>query len=293
MIQDKFACVVLNYNDAETTTSIVDKICGYTLIGHIVIVDNCSTDDSIKKLFPLQNEKISLVQAPKNGGYGAGNNYGIRYAVKQLGYRYVLISNPDVNFEDNVLKDMLSTFQQDETCAIVAPVQLNRNGKVITDYAWQVPSIFQYILTSGLILGKIFRAHRFPRYYTNENLRLVVDCVQGAFLALDTSKFDDSYYDEEFFLYCEELVIGKQIKDKGYHTILLTGERYEHLHSVSIDKSISSIRKQRKLLTHSKLLFMKKYLNANWVQLRIAHLFFCISDIEACVNEKRKKLIEK
>ena len=36
--------VILNYNDAGSTQKLVDSIIGYSLIGHIAVVDNCSTD---------------------------------------------------------------------------------------------------------------------------------------------------------------------------------------------------------------------------------------------------------
>ena len=36
------ACVILNYNDADTTISLVKKIEDYKNIEHIVVVDNLS-----------------------------------------------------------------------------------------------------------------------------------------------------------------------------------------------------------------------------------------------------------
>ena len=43
-------CVILNYNDAPTTINLVQSIKNYSLLNFIVVVDNCSTDDSIESI---------------------------------------------------------------------------------------------------------------------------------------------------------------------------------------------------------------------------------------------------
>ena len=40
----------------------------------------------------------------KNGGYGFGNNVGIKYSVETLNADYVLIANPDVIFENDLIE---------------------------------------------------------------------------------------------------------------------------------------------------------------------------------------------
>ena len=52
------ACVILNYNDADTTISLVKKIEDYKNIEHIVVVDNCSADHSLEKLEKISNEMV-------------------------------------------------------------------------------------------------------------------------------------------------------------------------------------------------------------------------------------------
>ena len=74
----KTSCVILNYNDAQTVIEQVKRIYQYSSLDYIVVVDNCSTDNSWEELQALKekSEKISLIQTEKNGGYGAGNNAG-------------------------------------------------------------------------------------------------------------------------------------------------------------------------------------------------------------------------
>ena len=59
-------CVVLNYNDADTTIDMIQHIQNYDIIDHIVVVDNCSTDDSLDRLKMLSDEKIIVLSSNKN-----------------------------------------------------------------------------------------------------------------------------------------------------------------------------------------------------------------------------------
>lgn len=76
--------IVLNYNDAETTLKYVKHIVSYDLLNKIIIVDNCSTDDSWCRLLQsFASNKIDIVRTDHNGGYGYGNNFGLKCAVSQ------------------------------------------------------------------------------------------------------------------------------------------------------------------------------------------------------------------
>ena len=82
----KIACVIVNYNDAKTTIALLKQICDYKSLNHIIIVDNCSTDNSYASLKQFETNNIIVLQAEKNKGYGAGNNFGIKYAKDILHY---------------------------------------------------------------------------------------------------------------------------------------------------------------------------------------------------------------
>ena len=52
--------VVINYNDYETTEKIIKNISDYKTIDEIVIVDNCSTDNSYDELLKLKSKTITI-----------------------------------------------------------------------------------------------------------------------------------------------------------------------------------------------------------------------------------------
>ena len=66
--------LILNYVDYETTQELVNRIKSYKSIAHICIVDNASPNESFEQLQNNCCDKIDVIQTPKNGGYGYGNN---------------------------------------------------------------------------------------------------------------------------------------------------------------------------------------------------------------------------
>lgn len=251
-------CVVLNYNDAKTTAVFLKEIQFMNSIDKIVVVDNCSTDNSYVQLKEFENEKIHVVQSEKNGGYGYGNNIGIDY-LKNL-VDYIIIANPDVVFEESVVLKMKDAF--DENTAIVAPLTLHPDKKRQLPEAWKVPTVKDYFLFSSKILNKKYR----PMWYAKEYLQngiVNVDCVQGSFFMIRTDILPNKLYDENIFLFFEESCIGKYFKDKGMTTKLLIDESYIHNHSVSINKSFNSEVKKRKITLDSFYTYYKDYYKLN------------------------------
>ena len=53
----KLGMVIINYNDYSTTKKLLENIVDYSCLDKIVVVDNCSTDDSFKKLKKLKYKK--------------------------------------------------------------------------------------------------------------------------------------------------------------------------------------------------------------------------------------------
>ena len=138
-------CVVLNYNDAKTTVEFVQRVKNMDSIDLIVVIDNCSTDDSYIQLKILESNKVHVIKSEKNGGYGYGNNVGIDYLKDKVDY--IMIANPDVIFEEHVVSNLVSSFDKDT--AIVAPLTLQPDGKRQQPEAWKVPVIKDYFLFSS------------------------------------------------------------------------------------------------------------------------------------------------
>ena len=245
----RIGCVVLNYNDAKTTIDLLKKIDNYEVFFKICVVDNNSSDDSFSQLKLFENNKIDVIKSDKNGGYGYGNNYGVRHLKNKYTCDYVLIANPDTIFEESVVQHLLDYFDKDT--AIVAPLALTIDGTPQKPIAWKCPNKSTFYLFSSLLLNKIIN----PMPYKDDKYidkYCEVDCVQGAMFILDVSKFNEfGMYDDKIFLYFEESSLGIRLKKHNYKTKLIPSIKYIHNHSQTIDKVFCSEYSKRKLMIRS------------------------------------------
>lgn len=269
--------LTLNYNDADTTIDFVHSVENYGTIGHILIVDNCSTDDSYQRLKEMENQKIRVIRTDHNGGYGAGNNFGIRYLAQHNWSNYVLQCNPDVIITEKAIYNLARFLHSHPDYAIAAPFMLNKFGKKEMESAFPIPTKWQYILSLDIIYNKIFH----PGIYEELDLCLhdfiPVGAVAGSLLMLNLSNMiRGGMYDEHIFLYCEEISLAIKLKKSGLKSAILPKETFIHNHSVSITKTYKSALARRRLLNKSKLYVIKHYYRSgpfsNLIAWFLAHL---------------------
>lgn len=270
------SCIILNYNDVSTTINLMKHIQSFEILNYIVVVDNKSTDDSWEKLQPYKSEKIHLIQAAKNGGYGAGNNLGLRYSFETLKADFSLIANPDVIFEEDCIDKFIQTFENNSSVAIVSAKQSNS-----PDCAWKNCNILQYILATSLFFEIWLKVRCYPSKYFKNKKFAEVFAIPGSLLMVDTKKMlQYGMYDEEFFLYYEEFVLAQKFSNVGLKTILRLDCSYIHNHHVSISKTYNRWSQQHSILLKSGELFLRKYKKANKLQMFFAKLWFAYTKLE-------------
>ena len=260
----KYCIVVLNYNDYDTTKEFIEKINKTNSDLEIIIVDNNSTDDSYSKLKAEFGQSYDVVQTDKNGGYAYGNNYGVKYAIEKYGYKYCAICNPDVIINPQIFNKALHILNTDEKKAIVGFKMLDKN-KEVQKYCWKMPSYWYEVLSSLVICNKLFLRKRdeYSEKYLSDDISKV-DVVAGSCMFIDIDKFVSmGLFDENTFLFCEEQILGKKAKDKGFDIVVMNNETYIHNHSVSINKSFSSILSKYVIHQNSKGVYIKNYLKCS------------------------------
>lgn len=272
----KISCIILNYNDAPTTINLLECIKEYRILDFIVVVDNCSTDDSWEKLLCYKNEKIHVIRSEKNGGYGVGNNVGLRYSSEILSTDYSIIANPDVLFSEDCIRKFLHSFQEDSSVAVVSAKQSNS-----PDCAWKNCSTMQYILATSLFFEVWLRIRSYSSSYFKNRDFVPVFAAPGSLLMVDLKKMlKYGMYDEEFFLYYEEPVLAQKFADAGLKTVLRLDCSYVHNHHVSISKTYRRWSQQHAVLLKSAELFLIKYKKANALQMMFAKLWFAYTKFE-------------
>lgn len=255
--------VILNYNDAETTEILLKSISSYSLIDHIVVVDNLSTDYSFEHLKKWQDNRIDVLKSDKNGGYSYGNNIGAFFLVKNYNVDILFIVNPDVEFTESFCKKIIEDMERFSAKAAsgymvmpehVPPIVINK--KLNT---WK-----RETLECTIFLKKIFPPQvDFVRPNTGIQ---EVEWLPGSFFAIDANVYMElDGLDDSVFLFYEEQILGKKFIDKGYKMIIDTDISYYHNHSVSINKSIKQL-EQVKQLYKSKYYFYTHYEHISLLQ---------------------------
>lgn len=283
--------LILNFNDSSTVIRLVKHIQEYHNVSHILIVDNKSTDNSLETLQLLQSNKIIVIQSLKNGGYGYGNNLGINYLYEHYKSKYILLCNPDIIVDEDTLEKTISFLNNNKDYAIAAPMMTNVKGVVQYNTAFKIPNLFLFLISFDLFLSKTFK----PFYYKFVNdlpePYFDVGAVSGSMFLMDTQKMVEcGMFDENIFLYCEELILGIKLRKAGFKTALLTNVRFIHNHSVSISKKYSSVLSKNKLLNKSRLYVLKHYYKASFTTMSIAKILTTMNLLESLVVDLLRKI---
>lgn len=270
----KAGIIILNYNDYENTIKMLNQIKDYSCLNKIIIVDNCSTDDSVKRLEEYENKKIVILKAEKNLGYASGNNLGLKYLENETSCEIAIISNPDVIIEESVLKELIHVLKTNDKIAFLGP-KILENGHI--SKGWKMPTFFSELISNINFFGKYsHNLLKYPETHYQEKI-VQVDVIHGCFFLAKLKDFKKiRYFDSHTFLYYEENIIAKKAKEKKLRIYIDTSLSVTHALSQSVDKSIKKVKKY-KILKASQKYYIKNYMHLNFWKYELIRLFYYIS----------------
>ncbi|AGF54982.1 GT2 family glycosyltransferase [Clostridium saccharoperbutylacetonicum] len=279
--------IILNYNDYRTTCNLINKIKNYLEIDKIVVIDNKSTNDSLKILKKYISEKIHVIESEDNKGYAYGNNVGIRYAIQKFNTEYITIANPDVIFENSTIREMKKFLKQNLDVAAVNTKIKNIKGQYEPG-GTNIPTIKEDF-KSMFLLNEIFKKkeiNNFNEEYVNYQI------LFGCFFMIRSKVIEQiGMFDERTFLFGEERILGYKIKSIGMRQVTLNNLECIHEHSKSINKNISNLASKYKILYDSRLIYYKEYLNINKLSLYMFYILRSMSLGEKYIYVLVKNLI--
>lgn len=230
--------VILNYRTADMTLRAAKaaQVAMAQLEGEIVIVDNDSGDGSEQVLrdgtagWP----KTRVIQSGHNGGYGAGNNVGIRAGLSDGSKPdFVYLLNSDAFPDPDAIAQLRDYLVANPDCGFAGSRIVGEDGvDHVTAFrfhsAW---SEFERAAHTGPI-SKLLRKHIVPLGVPQSPMR--VDWCAGASVMFRQSVLDKvGLFDERFFLYFEETDLCHRIADAGWHGMYLPDSRVVHVGGAS------------------------------------------------------------
>jgi len=172
----------------------------------IIVVEN---SDNIHFKDYLENKfsNVEVIIAKENLGYGRGNNLGL----SKVNTQYAFILNPDAALEKNSLEELYKAqLKLQDDFAILAPKLSNNYG-----------------------------------YFSKKNdvsqdEILEVDYVKGFAMLINLKKINFyKIFDENFFLFLEEIDLCKRIKNDGKKIFVIQKSKVQHLAKQASEKSLN------------------------------------------------------
>jgi len=241
----KIFILILNYKRHQDTTKCINNLNKSDLpkSTEIVIIDNSETINSsliLKKRFP----KIKLIKTKENKGFAYGNNFGIRYALKNKA-THVMIINPDVTVGKSFMKPLLNTFKKNPNAGLVAPVhQHKQNNQTFYGLGGKVnwtTTKCEHLNTKGL---KIKKATEY-------------DFVSFACVLIKKEVFEKSgLLNELYFMYLEDVDYCLSASKNGFKCYIEPKSKIKHNTSASFDIPTQKL----KLSFKSQLKFINRWL---------------------------------
>jgi len=209
--------VIVNWNGGELLYNCINSIITTSNkihVNRIIVIDNHSSDASIEAL--PKDEKILIIQNAENLGFAKACNQGFKICSAP----YVLLLNPDTQLLKSTIADCIHFMELNKTVDILGCQLLDETGHVSPSCA-RFPTQFKlFIDATGLskITPKLFPPAILMTDWNHLQSRYV-DQVMGAFMFMPTTIFEKlGYFDEQFFVYFEELDFSYRLAKAGGKT---------------------------------------------------------------------------
>ena len=186
-----------------------------------VVVDNASGDlPEIARAVEVNGWStwVTLVAAPKNGGYAYGNNRGIECAYAAGSPSYICLLNPDTQVRAGAIR-ILAQFLETHADAGIAGSSFETGEGRDWHIAFRFPSMISE-LNDGLGLGIL--ANLLKRWTTVLHMAdssAAVDWISGAAMMIKPKVFEAiGGMDENYFLFFEETDFCRRARRAGFTT---------------------------------------------------------------------------
>jgi GT2 family glycosyltransferase len=209
------AIITVSTNEAQWIRPCLSTVFDHMgdISADVVVVDNDSRDgtaDLVASEFPAARTVWSA-----NHGFGHANNR----ALATCDARYVLFLNPDTEILEGTFAELVRLMDERPTVGLVGCRQITGDGRLDTTIRW-FPS-------APRALGDALRAERLPgrpRWLGERETdagayerEFACDWTSGSFmLARREALASAGWFDERFFMYCDETDLCRRIRTAGW-----------------------------------------------------------------------------
>lgn len=228
------AIVIVAYQGAPHLRRALASCRAHAAEATVIVVDNASTDGG-RELVADEFPDVRILPQSLNRGFAGGCNVGIR-AARGGGARWVLLLNQDAAIEAGAVAG-LSAFLADHPRAAAAQPALFRDDGLVNSLGNPIHYLgFSSAGGNGLSVDEAERDPTLPwlrdrRWRTGA---VTVPAFTGAAVMLRMAALDEvGLFEDELFLYHEDLELGLRLRRAGWTLHLLGSVRAVHHYEFS------------------------------------------------------------
>lgn len=235
--------IIVNYNASSYLQSLLDALLSKEAVVksrrlhvRVTVVDNASTDGSAS-MVDTRFPKVNLIQRESNDGYAAAVNEG----VAATDNRVILLLNSDVQISIDQVAALQRIWERLDFPALLAPLHLEEDG--FPQQTWGAhPTPKAELKRKRLEQGLNQREPWARREAMNDASRTrEVDWVSGSCMLFPRLTLEEvGPWDQNFFLYFEDIDWCLRIKEKGLSIFHTPEVRVIHAHGASMEQDPES-----------------------------------------------------
>jgi len=225
--------VILNYNHQYFIKLAVEALEKSVFKGkfEIILVDNASKDQvSVGFMQEAEKEgRITFIQNPKNIGFGAGNNVGVKVAKG----KYIFIHNPDVTIQPDSLQRLFDYAEQHKEIGILAPQLRYANGYIQESCRRDMKFVDLVIKRTFLAKIQPFkkRLQLFLMEDYDHSKTMEAELVTGAAMFIARKTFEKiGGFDERYPLFMEDFDLCREVRKAGFKVVYFPECQISHYH---------------------------------------------------------------
>ena len=203
----KLSVVILNYNVRYFLEQCLRSVQKATenMEAEIIVIDNDSMDEScemVKTRFP----EVILIENKQNVGFSKANNQAVAVAKGE----YLCILNPDTAVAEDTFQEVIHYAERIKNIGALGVYLMDGTGNFLPESKRNLP-------TPRVSLMKLSGFSK--KYYSKlpETSNGEVDVLVGAFMLLKKTVYDEvGGFDEDYFMYGEDIDLSYKITKAGY-----------------------------------------------------------------------------
>jgi GT2 family glycosyltransferase len=233
------------------------------IASEVFVVDNNSRDLSVA-MVESEFPQIRVIRSTVNLGFAGANNQ----AFPECKGKYIVLLNSDAFLLPGALRRAIEHMESDASVGLAGARLTGRDGSWQPSARMFPSALNEFFSLTGLSarFGNSRLFGRQDRTWADQSVAAEVDWVPGAFVIVRRDVLEQvGYFDEDFFLYYEEVDLCRRIKLFGYAiwywpdivVAHLGGESSKSMQSLSMSKSGAQLTLWR---MRSELLYYRKHL---------------------------------